>query len=433
MTHDNDATTAALSSAPAAREVVVCWEDTVTRHPVSKTALVVGRGSGCDVQVPHGAVSRRHLQIDLGAQGMLVEDLGSANGARLDGVPIRGRVPLALGAVVEIGAVRLLVRLRPSDTPSPMVELQRLVEKVAPTDLSVIVLGESGVGKEVLTEQIHARSNRSGPLVRLNCAGFTASLLESELFGYERGAFTGAVQSKPGLIESAEGGTVFLDELGEMPESTQPKLLRVLESREVRRIGALRARSVDVRFVSATHRDLRTLALVGKFREDLLFRLGGFTLRVPALRERRDEIPALAVLFLNGACDAARRTPPLLSEGALALLEGYRWGGNVRELRNVMHRAAILCDGPTVLVSHLDFDGSRGASVSEAPTPSTPAPGVASATPPLAAPVSEQERIAQALAKVGGNQAAAAKALGITPRVLAYRMDKLGMPRPRRA
>ena len=380
---------------------------------------------------------------------MTAVDLGSANGARLDGVPIRGPVPLPLGAVIELGVVRLLVRLRHVEAPSPMIELRRLVEKVAPTELSVIVLGESGVGKEVLTEQIHACSKRSGPLLRLNCAGFAPSLLESELFGYERGAFTGAVQSKPGLIESAEGGTVFLDELGEMPDSTQPKLLRVLESREVRRIGALRAKPVDVRFVAATHRDMRTLALLGKFREDLLFRLGGFTLRVPPLRERRDEIASLARAFLRAACEAAKRDVPVLSEGALALLDGYRWGGNVRELRHVMHRVAILCDGPTVLVSHLDFDGSRGTPLAEAAPLSTPPPPVSasaaaagsagaagaagSAGSAASGPSSEHESIVQALAKVGGNQAAAAKALGITPRVLAYRMDKLGLPRPRRA
>ena len=249
---------------------------------------------------------------------MTLEDLGSANGFRVDGVPVVGQATVALGAILEIGAVRLVVRVKPAGAADPMAEVQGLVGKVAESALSLILLGETGVGKAVLAEQIHAASRRSGPLVRIHCAGLAQSLLESELFGYERGAFTGATQAKAGLIESADGDA-FLDELGEMPEATQTKLLRVLESREVRRLGALRAKAVDVRFVSATHRDLRTLAALGRFREDLLFRLNGLTVRIPPLRERRGEILALAERFLRAACARAGRAVPQLSEGVQAM------------------------------------------------------------------------------------------------------------------
>jgi transcriptional regulator with PAS, ATPase and Fis domain len=301
-----------------------------------------------------------------------------------------------------------------------MAEVRRLVEKLAPSPVSLILLGETGVGKEVLTEEIHRRSQRSGPLVRINCAGLAPTLLESELFGHEKGAFTGATQAKPGLIESAHGGTFLLDELGEMPESTQPKLLRVLESREVRRLGALRARPIDVRFVSATHRDLRTMAALGNFREDLLFRLNGYTLVIPPLRERRDEVSGLVSHFLEQACAGSGRLVPTLSEGARVLLESYRWPGNVRELRTVVDRIALLSDGDRVMPEHVDFD----------PAARPRAPSRGDGLEPR--DHSEKARILMELGKAGGNQAAAAKALGLTARVLGYRMDKLGLPRPRR-
>jgi two-component system, NtrC family, response regulator AtoC len=425
---DSENTTAAMSAAPSARELVACWADRVARFDLSEQGLVLGRGEGSDVPIPHASVSRSHARLEIGPQGIAIEDLGSANGVRVDGVAVEGRCPVPLGALVELGTVRLIVRLKADAAPSPMLAARRLLTKVAPSTVSVILVGETGVGKEVLTEEIHARSGRTGPLVRVNCAGLDSALLESELFGYERGAFTGAVSAKEGLIESAEGGTLFLDELAEMPAVTQSKLLRVLESREVRRIGALKAKSIDVRFVSATHKDPRSLAAIGRFREDLLFRLNGLTISVPPLRQRREEIGHLVETFLREACERAGSAVPVLSEGARTLLESYRWPGNVRELRNVVHRTALLCDGPVVLVEHLHFDSAHSASPPEVPRPlgGPPAEALESARGP------EGQRIAEALARVGGNQAAAAKALGITPRMLAYRMDKLGLPRPRR-
>ena len=415
--NENQATTAALSSPPSARELVACWDQNVQSFALTKT-LMIGRGEGCDVVLADASVSRTHARLEVGEEGIEVEDLGSANGTHVDGVRVSGRARVLVGSLLLLGNVRLVVRMKAPAVASPMLELRRVVDKVAASAASLILIGETGVGKEVLAEEIHARSTRKGPLVRINCAGLTASLLESELFGYERGAFTGAVQAKPGLIESAHGGTLFLDELAEMPETTQPKLLRVLESREVRRIGSVRSKSIDVRFVSATHRDPRTLAVMGKFRDDLLFRLNGLTIVVPPLRDRRDEIFALAQRFLEVACKSAGRATPILSAGARVLVESYRWPGNVRELKNLMDRVALLSEGQVVLGSDLAFD--------PAPTVSVPE------DPRVAAPAGERERILEALAAAGGNQATAAKALGLTPRVLGYRMDKLGLPRPRR-
>ncbi|HEX7665621.1 MAG TPA: sigma-54-dependent Fis family transcriptional regulator, partial [Polyangiaceae bacterium] len=282
---ENDETTAALGTAAGTRELVACWDDDVRRLALGSAAVTIGRSDTCNLHIPHSSVSRTHARVVTGERGLEVEDLGSANGTFVDGQPVKGRAPLPVGSILKIGTVRAVVRMTTAATTSPMDAVKKLVDKVAPSPVSLILLGETGVGKEVLAEEIHARSGRSGPLVRINCAGLAPTLLESELFGHERGAFTGAVQAKPGLIESAHGGTFFLDEIGEMPESTQPKLLRVLESREVRRVGALRGKAIDVRFASATHRDLRTMAALGKFREDLLFRLNGYTIALPPLRE----------------------------------------------------------------------------------------------------------------------------------------------------
>jgi two-component system, NtrC family, response regulator AtoC len=421
---DNQETTAALSSPPSARELVACWGENVERFPLSESALVIGRSETCDVSLAHASVSRTHARLEVTDVGMELEDLGSSNGTLVDGAPVKDRARVLVGSIVALGNVRLVVRLKRPPTASPMVEVRRIVDKVAASSASLILLGETGAGKEVLAEEIHARSGRSGPLVRINCAGLTATLLESELFGYERGAFTGAVQAKAGLIESAHGGTLLLDELAEMPESTQPKLLRVLESREVRRIGSVHSKSIDVRFVSATHRDPRTLAAMARFRDDLLFRLNGLTIVVPPLRDRRSEILLLAERFLEAACKSAGRATPALSPGARVLIERYRWPGNVRELKNLMDRVALLSEGPVVHVEHLLFDPApvdplRGAEIQSASAGGNAAP-------------SERDKVVEALARAGGNQAAAAKALGITPRVLGYRMDKLGLPRPRR-
>jgi len=296
-----------------------------------------------------------------------------------------------------------------------MERLRSLVTRVASGSINVVILGETGVGKGVLAEEIHRRSPRpKGPFVCLNCAGFSEPLLESELFGHEKGAFTGAARSKPGLIETADGGTLFLDEIGEMPLAMQAKLLKVLEDREVRRVGGLRAKKIDVRILSATNRDLEDESRRGAFRADLWFRLNGIALTVPPLRERADEIAGLARGFL-----AQIGAPPDMTPEALAALQSYSWPGNIRELRNAIERAALIAAGAPIAPEHLPLGKVRTALF---PARAMPEPAPADA---------EKERILDALAKCGGNQGRASALLGISRRTLVTRMSRYGLPRPR--
>ncbi len=320
-----------------------------------------------------------------------------------------------------------------------MQRLRRLVERVAAGNISVLLLGETGVGKEVFAEMVHRLSPRArGPFLRLNCAALSESLLESELFGHERGAFTGAVQTKPGHLEAADGGTVFLDEVGELPQSIQVKLLRVLEERRVTRVGGLKARDIDVRFIAATNRNLEAEVAAGAFRQDLYFRLNGFSLTIPPLRERQSEIEPLGRAFLVQACREARRDhQPELSREAIDLLRGYSWPGNVRELRNVIERAVLLCSGDRITAEHLPVDkmAATVAAYAAAPPPATSAAAAATAAAStLRGELEsvERQRILDALAACGGNQSQAAKMLGIPRNTLLARLDQYGVPRPRK-
>jgi DNA-binding NtrC family response regulator len=225
-----------------------------------------------------------------------------------------------------------------------------LVARVGPSQASVLLLGESGTGKEMVAQAVHEASLRAAaPLVVVDCASLPETLFESELFGHERGAFTGAVTSKPGLVEAASGGTLFLDEVGDIPLPMQVKLLRLLESGTYRRVGGTDLRRTDVRVISATHRDLKTMVAQGRFREDLYYRLSTFPIRLPALRDRAEDIPLLAVALLARVAPQRRLS---LSPGALTLLQGHPFPGNVRELRNVLERAALLADGSTIEAVH---------------------------------------------------------------------------------
>jgi transcriptional regulator of acetoin/glycerol metabolism len=256
---------------------------------------------------------------------------------------------------------------------SAMAGVHELATLVAGSTISVLIMGETGVGKEVLAESLHRQSPRADkPLLRLNCAALSETLLESELFGHERGAFTGAVAQKRGLLETADGGTVFLDEIGELPPTVQVKLLRVIEERTVTRVGGLNSRSLDVRFVAATNRDLEVEVGRGTFRQDLFFRLNGVTIVIPPLRERRDEIERLAQAFL-AAASRHRPRPPRLSPEALGMLLAYSWPGNVRELRNVIERAVVLSKDDEIAPRHL-------------PTEKINAPVVARAAPRVLLP-----------------------------------------------
>jgi two-component system response regulator AtoC len=312
-------------------------------------------------------------------------------------------------------------------TDGPMDRLLDFVDRIAVGDISALVLGETGVGKEVIAERIHQRSRRAArPLVKLNCAALPELLLESELFGHERGAFTGATATKPGLLEQAEGGSVFLDEIGELPAVTQVKLLRVLEQRELLRIGGLKPRPIDVRFIAATHRDLDAAIVAGRFREDLYFRLAGVTLQVPPLRERRGEVDPLIACFVERAASALGRPVPVVSDDARALLRTHSWPGNVRELRNTIERAILLCDG-VIERAHLPEDRMLRLAGGE-PAPDEPAPERLRRR----AEELERDAIRDALARTRGNQTEAARLLGICRRTLTNKLNLHGFERPRK-
>jgi two-component system, NtrC family, response regulator AtoC len=471
LPHEDDVTgTDTHSHVPLARpHLVVMWPggSAVKEIPPAST-LTVGRSRKCDLCIDHPSVSREHATF-YGSNPVTVEDLGSTNGTNVAGLRIgkRARVPVERGQVIAIGAAVIVIRsaLESDAAPVPrprmgprsedggpsvivvddgMRELYRVVDLVGKGDLSVILLGETGAGKDVIADSIHRRSTRGqAAYVRVNCAALPDALLESELFGYERGAFTGAVQAKPGLLEVADGGTLFLDEIAELPLVMQAKLLRVLESREVTRVGGLKSRSIDVRFICATNRDLVTLVRSGAFRQDLYFRLNGISLVIPPLRQRRSEIAPLAQAFIAQACrDAGRHHVPITSD-AMRQLEGHDWPGNVRELRNVIERAVTLCTGPAIDLHHLPPpELTFGASSVESTQRATvPAPLDGSTTfeaAPLglhdaarrAAQSIERRRIAEAMDRCGGNQTRAAQLLRISRRTLVARLTEYGFARP---
>ncbi len=320
-----------------------------------------------------------------------------------------------------------------------MERVRGMAVRAASSGINVMVLGETGVGKEVLARLIHQLSPRADkPFLALNCAGLSQTLIETELFGHERGAFTGAVGAKIGLLESANGGTVFLDEIGEMPLSMQAKLLRVIEAREVLPVGALRSRAINVRFVSATNRDLEVALVRGEFRSDLLFRLNVISLVVPPLRERIDEIPALIDTFMGQMCrETGRAMVPRIGGEAMSCLLGYGWPGNIRELKNVMERAFVLCDGTEIGTQHLPLEKMRRSSDETTAVGTTGAPPVLRIVgdlPPLDDPKKEAERqrMLDALAACNGNQTRAAELLGMPRRTFVYKLEQYGIPRPQK-
>jgi transcriptional regulator with GAF, ATPase, and Fis domain len=321
-----------------------------------------------------------------------------------------------------------------------MSNLYTLAQQIARTSSSVLITGETGVGKDLMAQAIHRYSPRARrELVVLNCAAIPESLVESELFGYERGAFSGAVGAKPGLFEVADGSTFFLDEIGELPLSVQAKLLRVLETGEVSRVGAVRQSRVDVRIVAATNRHLPTEIARGAFRADLYYRLNGLTISIPPLRVRPDDIEILARHFATSAGIE-------FSDAALAVLQAHSWPGNVRELKSVVERAALVTQNRLVQPSDLMLDLTPIASNASDPKRSDANSEATEVTARMRF-VSDEltteafreelerrelRRIKEALEGVAGNQTEAARLLGISRRTLMNRMDRLGIARPRK-
>ena len=316
-----------------------------------------------------------------------------------------------------------------------MRRLYALAQRAALGNINVLILGETGVGKEVMAETIHDMSARAGkPLLRLNCAAFSSTLLESELFGHEKAAFTGAHLAKPGLLETAQGGTILLDEIGELPLQIQAKLLRVIETRQVTRLGAVKPRTIDVRFLAATNRVLEEEVDKKAFRQDLYYRLNGISLVIPPLRERMQEIEPLARSFLAHTANVQGRPVPQLSASALELLRAYAWPGNIRELRNMMERGFLLCGDERVITpEHLPVEKMRTTTLSAATTvKEITAPSPAAALLPLDEEDSHQRaQIVDALTRCQGNQTRAARLLGMPRRTFCARLKAYGIPRPR--
>ena len=301
-----------------------------------------------------------------------------------------------------------------------MQQVLAIVERVAPTNSTVLLGGESGVGKDLVAHVIHEKSRRaSGPFVKINSTAIPENLLESELFGYEKGAFTGATSSKPGKFELADKGTLFLDEIGDVPPVTQVKLLRVLQEREFERLGGTRTVKVDVRLVAATNRDLRAALEDGTFREDLYYRLNVVPIDIPPLREHKEDIPDLANLFLKKFCGDAGREVTVISPEAANLLMSHHWPGNVRELQNIIERACAMAKTNKIEPADIHLDS--------APRNKTAAPGDGFLPPGMTLDQWEDDMIREALKRAGGNKSQAARLLGLSRNALRYRLSKIGI------
>ncbi len=400
----------------------------------------VGRAADVEVPLDDHRASRVHAVFRYDGRAVSVRDEGSSNGTFVGPARVSGTVRVEPGAMVHIGSTKIAVVVSPRASARPetlapvvgavasggdvvavdpaTVSLFALVRRLAASDLPVLVQGETGSGKEVVARALHRHSARAGKtFLAVNCATLNESLAESELFGHERGSFTGADARKAGVFESADGGTLLLDEVGELSASNQARLLRVLQERALTRVGSTRPVPVNVRVVAATNRDLVLDVASGRFREDLYFRLNGVTVAVPPLRSRPRDIVPMAERIL-----AERGGGWHLGPGVAALLQAHRWPGNARELRHAVECAIALAEGDELRAEHLP-PSVRGELEAQSPDDASP----------LRSKVDELERrsIVAALESTGWNQSRAAQELGISRRGLIYKMERFGLkPRP---
>jgi two-component system, NtrC family, nitrogen regulation response regulator GlnG len=346
---------------PRLRLVVLSGPDRGKELVLTHGTYFIGKHPRCALVLTDARVSRRHLELRIGVHGVEARDLGSRNGSFFRGARF-SEIVISTGAVLTVGGTELTILSDESHTPMlpseatafhrlrgrslPMRQVFAILERVAPSEAVVLVEGETGTGKELCAEAIHAASLRaSGPFLVCDLGAITRSLIEAELFGHAKGAFTGAVRGRAGAFEAAHGGTLFLDEIGELELELQPRLLRAIERRQVARVGESQHRTVDVRVVAATNRDLAEEVKAGRFREDLFHRLSVARVRLPPLRERKEDLPLLVETLLGGAAEILPKTLTLLGE--------YDWPGNVRELANVLARAQALAHGKPLAPSHL--------------------------------------------------------------------------------
>ena len=406
---------------PARWMSLVAPDGSVTRQPIGRRRLRVGSGADADVLITDPLVSRLHCELEPTPAGVVLRDLGSTNGTLVGGAAIREAI-MSPGVVAILGNTRLFV-----ETDAPTAALARfgsalsaapvmasvfaMLDKLAASEVTILLTGETGTGKDLLARAVHEQSPRGpGPLVVFDCGAVTPSLIESELFGHEKGAFTGAVAERAGAFERAHGGTLFLDEIGELPLDMQPKLLRALEQREVRRVGGSIELPVDVRVIAATNRDLAAEVAAARFRADLYFRVTAAVVEVPPLRARPEDLGLLVDQMLEGKAHA--------TQAAMAALAAYDWPGNVRELRNVVMTALAMLDGPSLDVRHLMFPATsprRDRELEELPLAGQTLEAI------------ERAAIKQTLDREGGNRTRTAKALGIAQSTLYDKLKKYGL------
>ena len=417
-------------------------------HSFLLNRVAIGSDSGNDLVVLSDTVSRFHAVIVKAGDHYLVRDLESTNGTRVNGVRVREAF-LSPGAVIEVGEERLefapaeeVVQVSPAGDTSlgglvgvsgPMRQLFDLVLQVAPTDATVLISGETGTGKEVLARTIHDHSRRrDAPFVVVDCSAIPPSLIESELFGHEKGSFSGAISGRKGLFEMGHGGTVFLDEIGELPGELQPRLLRVLETGEVRRVGSPRSLELDIRVVAATNRNLAREVEEGRFRQDLFYRLNVVPVRLPPLRERLDDVEPLVKHILGtarfnrvagGGAKVERLAPAVLSR-----LQRHRYPGNVRELVNILEREVSLARGAVIEVLRIE-PGDRGDAGDERPADAA-APGRFPVFSEVKAGVVaefEEDYLARLMELARGNISRAARIAGLDRKYLRQLLKKYDM------
>ena len=413
-----------------ARFVVTRGKDKGKAIVLQKPLVTIGTLPENDLVLTDPTVSRHHAVVEEKADGYVLRDLSSTNGTFLEGARIREGY-LAAGSAIRLGETDITFspleerietvqssadRFGDLIGPSlPMREIFGILERVAPTDIAVLIQGETGTGKELAARAIHNSSRRADkPFVVFDCGAVAPNLIESELFGHEKGAFTDAVKSRQGAIELTDGGTLFLDEIGELTPVLQPKLLRALDQHEVKRVGADQAVKVNVRVVAATNRDLEKEIKAGRFREDLFYRLSAVSVSLPPLRKHKDDIEPIAEHLLTGiSADTGKRLQGLSPEAAEAL-RSYPWPGNVRELKNVLGRAAVLSDGNRIEVKDLFLSQGKKTDTLE---------GLSGKT------LEEIEKAAihATLKSVSGNKTEAAKVLAIAYSTLYEKMKKYGM------
>lgn len=389
------------------------------------SSLTIGSRPDSDLRIEDPTVSRKHAQIMRTADGFLLQDLGSTNGTFLNDVRV-DRAYLRSGAVVTVGETSMVFStgaddaIRSEQAPStfgqmvavsePMLKAFTLLEGLAASNITVLIEGETGTGKELAARAVHDRSPRAKrPFVIFDCSTVPGQLMESELFGHAKGAFTGASEARPGAVEEAEGGTLFLDEIGELPLDLQPKLLRLLDLKEFKRVGTSDRKVVDVRFVAATNVDLEDRVRRDLFRRDLFFRISAAKVTLLPLRERPKDIATLARHFL-GILSREQGRNLTLKKDALGALSKYQWPGNSREIKNLLETAVALCRSDTISAADLPFQTAGNQSSSDG--------SLAGA---------EEQAIRDALEKAGDNKRKAARLLGIAPSTLYAKMKKFGL------